>query len=432
MDTAVPTKELRMPALGADMTEGKVIEWLVEPGDHVERGEIVAVVETDKSDIEIEVFEAATIRELVVPLGQVVPIGTPIATLEPDAWTAAPVTPTPPPAPAAAVVVPARTASPLVRHLADDRQVDLERVHGSGPGGRVTRDDVERAAAAPTIGVSSERPRITPHARRVAERAGLDRPQLAELAAAGGVVTAADVTRHAARLRPSGEPGPTIDRMRRRIGELMTRSWHDIPHYHLERRLDLTDVLERLGSMNAQRPVSDRVLPAAVLLAAVAHAAGNTPECNGWWRDDQFTASEHVNLGVVLSLRSGGIIVPTIERAEELDVMEIMARLRELVDRARHGRLRGSDVTEASITVTNLGDQGADVVFGVIHPPQVALVGFGAIRDEMGTAERAGSVRRIVRASLAGDHRAIDGLTGSNFLAETQRALDDLLQKETT
>jgi pyruvate/2-oxoglutarate dehydrogenase complex dihydrolipoamide acyltransferase (E2) component len=426
MDMDTTTKELRMPALGADMTEGKVIEWLVQPGDHVERGEIVAVVETDKADIEIEVFEAATIRELVVPPGQVVPIGTPIATFEPDRTTttsAPPPIPEPPPTPSVPAPKPARVTSPLVRHLADERHIDVQQVAGSGPGGRVTRDDVEHAAV---------RQRITPRARRLATTAGLAPERLVELAASGRVVTADDVAGAASVVPPSVEPASPIDPMRRRIGELMSRSWREIPHYHLERRLDLTDVLERLGSLNAQRPVAARVLPAAVLLAATATAARTTPDCNGWWRDDRFAESAQVNLGVVLSLRSGGIIVPTIERADEIGLSEMMARLRELVDRARRGRLRGSDFAEASITVTNLGDQGADVVFGVIHPPQVALVGFGAIRDEPAPTASAGHVRKIVRASLAGDHRAIDGLTGSAFLAHTQRAIDELLREETT
>ena len=150
------------------------------------------------------------------------------------------------------------------------------------------------------------------------------------------------------------------------------------------------------------------------------------PACNGWWRNDRFDPASSVGLGVVLSLRTGGIVVPTIDRADQLTAAEMMARLTELVQRARQGRLRASDMTEASLTVTNLGDLGADSVAGVIHPPQVALLGLGAIHDVLWPANGEAVVRPTVHADLAGDHRAIDGLTGSRFLMQLQTQLDAL------
>ena len=460
-DTAASTVELRMPALGADMTEGRIVEWLVEPGDHVDRGEIVAVVETDKADIEIEVFRAATIGRFLVEPGEVVPVGTPIAELEATARGAGPdEAPEAEEAPSATEEEPEDAAeapagreaptphathvtSPLVRHLAEQHRVDIAHVHGTGPGGRVTRSDVEHAAStipAPSPAPSREpsrepaqapggRPRVTPRARRLAEEAGIPGERLGDLAANGRPVTGADVLDAGREAR--GPQVPDVDPMRRRIAELMARSWREIPHYHLERRLDVGDLLDRLRSLNEQRSVADRILPAAVLLAGVAAAAQGVAECNGWWRDDRFHAADHVDIGVVLSLRSGGVIVPTIANADELDVDAMMGRLREIVERARRGRLRGSDLAEASITVTNLGDQGADAVFGVIHPPQVALVGLGAVRDDVWADGDSVRVARTVRASLSGDHRATDGLTGSVFLAEMNRALDRLLREET-
>src|SRR5690606_34137063 len=134
-------------------------------------------------------------------------------------------------------------------------------------------------------------------------------------------------------------------------------------------------------------------VPGAVLLTAAARAAAAVPACNGWWRDDAFEPATAVRLGVVLSLRTGGIIVPSIERADEIGVGEMMVRLTELVQRARQGRLRASDLDEASITVTNLGDLGGDSVTGVIHPPQVGLVGFGAIHDEVWAVDGAAVIR---------------------------------------
>jgi pyruvate dehydrogenase E2 component (dihydrolipoamide acetyltransferase) len=218
--------------------------------------------------------------------------------------------------------------------------------------------------------------------------------------------------------------------MRRHIAELMTKSWTEIPHYHVSKRLDLSTAIERLTAANEDRSVADRVVPGSLLLCAAARAAAKVSNCNGWWRDGTFVPAEEVRLGVVLSLRSGGVIVPTIDLADQLTPAEMMKRLGELVQRARQGRLRASDLTEASITVTNLGDRGADSVSGVIHPPQVALVGFGAVHDEVWPIDGQPVIRPTVDASLAGDHRATDGLAGSRYLTQLQTLLDGLLLEE--
>lgn len=152
--------------------------------------------------------------------------------------------------------------------------------------------------------------------------------------------------------------------------------------------------------------------------------------CNGWWRNGRFEPGAGVRLEVVLSLRDGGIVVPTIADAHELTTVEMMARLSELVQRARHGRLRGSDLVEASITVTNLGDLGAESVYGVIHPPQVALVGFGSVHDEAWPDRGKLTIRPTVHTSFAGDHRASDGLAGSRFLAQLQANVDTIISEE--
>lgn len=218
--------------------------------------------------------------------------------------------------------------------------------------------------------------------------------------------------------------------MRRHIADLMTRSWREIPHYHLTQRLDLATAMERLAATNEQRALADRIVPGALLLCAAARAAAKVPQCNGWWHQGRFEAAETVDLGLVLSLRTGGIIVPTIPGADELSPLEMMRRMTELVQQARAGRLRSSHLGEASITVTSLGDRGADSVIGVIHPPQVALVGFGAVRDDLWPSGDTVAVRPTVHASLAGDHRATDGLIGSRFLAQMQTLLDGAIPAE--
>ena len=437
-----------MPSLGADMTEGRITEWLVQPGDHVERGQIVVIVETDKSDIEVEVFEPADVAELLVAAGDLVPVGTPIAVFEPvdprratKKHTAAsrdeaPDTPdvpspalTPSPAPTPtptqhAGAAAAHVTSPMIRHLVDELHVDPRRVQGSGPGGRVHRADVEAAAAA------SRRPKVSPRARRLMSECGID-PAVFD---ATSYVTGDDVLARASDPRHAApavcEQPSKADRMRTHIAELMTRSWAEIPHFHLAKRIDLGALTERLAEANEARALSDRVVPGALLLCAAARAAAMVPACNGWWVDGRFRPADDVRLGVVLSLRSGGILVPTIDRADEQTPFDMMKRLSELVQRARQGRLRASDMGEATITVTNLGDLGADSVAGVIHPPQVALVGFGAVHDEVSIIDAMPAIRPVVHASLAGDHRAIDGLTGSRYLTQLQSQLAGPLLEE--
>jgi pyruvate dehydrogenase E2 component (dihydrolipoamide acetyltransferase) len=423
-----------MPSLGADMTEGRITEWLIEPGDALERGQIVVIVETDKSDIEVEVFEPATVLELLVGEGDLVPVGTPIAR-----FTAAGTdvrgtasAPAQPPAVAPAtphVAQPAaatHVTSPVIRHLVDELHIDPGQIHGSGPGGRVHRDDVE-AAAGP-----AGRTRVTPRARRLLRQRGIDPATVADQGYVSGdhVLALPTDSTPAPVVEPATERPTRAETMRRHIADLMSRSWAEIPHFHVAKRLDLGTAIDRLTEANEGRPLTDRVVPGALLLCASARAAAKVHACNGWWRDGTFEQAEDVRLGIVLSLRSGGIIVPTIEAADELTPVEMMTRLAELVQRARQGRLRASDLTEATITVTNLGDLGADSVAGVIHPPQVAIVGFGAVHDEVLPLDGTPTVRTVVHASLAGDHRAFDGLAGSRYLAQLQTLLDGPLLED--
>jgi pyruvate dehydrogenase E2 component (dihydrolipoamide acetyltransferase) len=436
-----PTTEFRMPSLGADMTEGRVVEWLVTPGQVVQRGEIVAVVETDKSDIEVEVFAPGVIAELLVAEGETVEVGTPIARITEAVTMATGEMATP----AVAAPVTSRTAtvetagpaagtpratltSPLIRRLAADLHVDAAGIHGSGPGGRICRDDVVAAGHPP------RRRRITPRARRLMRERGIGEASFVGVEPITGAAVIDAAPHPAATTDRLGTPrrasGPSA--MRARIAELMTRSWSEIPHYHVTRRLDLGAMMRALTERNASYPVAGRVLPAAVLLCAAARAGAAVPDLNGWYRGGALVRSDGVQLGVVLSLRDGGIVVPTITAADTLTTTEMMQRLTELVERARRGRLRSSDLTEASLTVTNLGDRGAESVVGVIHPPQVALIGYGAIHDEVWPHRGGTSIRPTTHATLSGDHRATDGATGSRLLGHLQQVVDTIIDEETS
>jgi pyruvate dehydrogenase E2 component (dihydrolipoamide acetyltransferase) len=475
--------EYRMPSLGADMDRGTLLEWKVRPGDMVHRGDIIAVVDTDKSDIDVEVFEDGVVERIVVPEGEEVPVGTVLAILgappedaagPPAETTTArsavaaepepPVAPGPPPPPAPGPVAGGHhVSSPLVRHLAERAGLDLDALEGTGPGGRVTRHDVERAlpadapagrvpapAAAPSRREGGRVP-SSPVARRRAAELDVDLAgvtgtgpggavRLADVeGAATGAPAAADAPAATdAPAAPAPHAGPPVapdrrggdaerDRAAARrdtTAKLMARSNREIPHYYLRTTVDLLRARAWLDECNRERPVAGRLLPSVLLLRATALAVAEVPDLNGHWVDDRLVRHDAVDLGVAVALRGGGLVAPTIHAAETRTVDELMADLRDLVARARAGRLLGSQLTDPTITVTNLGDQGVEEVFGVIYPPQVALVGFGRIGERPWAEQGMLTVRPAVTATLAADHRVTSGHQGARFLT----ALDRLLQ----
>lgn len=428
-----------MPSLGADMEHGTIVEWLVQPGAAVARGDVVAVVETEKSNLDIEVFADGVVRELLVPVGVKVPVGTPIAMIEPRRGTrragerSSPATHAPapepvvesPPATTAASVAAARTPeihSPLLRHLAERLRVDLGTVSGTGTGGVITRDDIERAA--------TPRRRVTPRARRLAAERHLDLVTVAR--GATGVITGDDVERAAGQSPTSAGavaatvPAPGVgglSSMRAAIARQMERAWREIPHFQVADSIDVTRAVAALTERNAARGASARVLLAAMLARAAARAAAEVGVVNGFWRDGQRVDAAEVHLGVVVALRSGGLVAPVIHHASTLDLDAFMAGLRDLVTRARAGRLKASEMTGATFTITQLGDDEADTVVPIIHPPQLGILGLGAVRRRPWVDGEAVVVREVVRACLSLDHRAVDGRGGSAFLLAFARFL---------
>ena len=452
--------EFRMPSLGADMEEGTLVEWMVAEGDRVARGDIVAAVDTDKATIDVEVFEDGVVERLLVEPGAVLPVGAPLAFIADDAagdGSGAPAQDTHPVEDVGVSSPPAEVTStrhgvdaepvnggadhhhaslvlsPLVRHLAERLGLDAGSIHGTGVGGRVTRSDVERAARP----VSASR-RSSPRARRRALELGVELTGVRGTGP-GGAIRERDVL-ESVRLpaaEPTGEgpksggeteiPGRNEDRkdsMRRAIARTMSRSNREIPHYHLDTTIDLQAAETWLAEYNDGRPPGQRLLSAALLLRATALAAVAVPQLNGFWIDGRFEPGTAVHLGVAVSLRGGGLIAPVIRDAADHSVAEIMASLRDLVARGRQGTLRGSEIDGATMTVTNLGDRGVDSVHGIIHPPQVALVGVGRISTRAMVVEGRVVPRASVVLSLAADHRASDGQVGSRFL----NRMDSLLQ----
>lgn len=376
--------EFRLPSLGADMDEGTLLEWKIRPGDVVSKGQVVALVDTSKSAVDVECWSEGRVAQIVVQVGQKVPVGTVLALLlEPGEIAGVP----PPEA------VPARqVVSPAARKRARELGIDVATLRGSGPGGAITLADVERAAT------DSAASTIIP-----ADTAPAEKTEKTEKA----------------------EKGDKAAEMRRAIAAAMSRSKREIPHYYLSETIPLGRALAWLQAANAQRAMSERVLPAALLLKAVARALARYPEFNGSYHDGAFDAAPAVNVGVAISLRQGGLIAPALFDCAHKPLAQLMRELADLVQRTRAGSLKSSELSDASVTVTNLGDQGCDTVFGVIYPPQVALIGFGRIKERPWVDAGALGVQPTVTASLAADHRVSDGHRGARLLVE----ISELLQQ---
>jgi pyruvate dehydrogenase E2 component (dihydrolipoamide acetyltransferase) len=390
--------EFVMPQLGADMNAGKLLQWRKHVGDKVQRGDIIADVETDKADIEVEVFSTGMIEKILIQPGEKVPVGTVMALIREEGKPFAaeapavrievavstapipPVVPQRPSVPPPTIETGARRLhiSPVARKLADELGIDPGTISGTGPGGRVTLEDVQRAAQ--TRGA------------KLAEAApGLDRAA----------------------------------RMRQAIGAAMARSKREIPHYYLSTTIDMSQAMAWLADANLKRSVEDRLVYGVLLVKAVALALLQFPELNGLWVEGKAIAKPEIHVGVAISLRGGGLVAPALHNTDRQSLSELMKSFRDLVQRARAGSLRSSELTDPTITVTSLGEQGVEAVFGVIYPPQVALVGFGKIVERPCVSEGQIVARPTLTATLSGDHRVSDGHRGGRFLAAVEKLLQE-------
>jgi pyruvate dehydrogenase E2 component (dihydrolipoyllysine-residue acetyltransferase) len=382
--------EFRMPSLGAEMEAGTLVEWLIKPGDPVNRGDIVAVVETQKGAIEIETFETGTVERILVEIGAKVPVGTPLAIIQTQREKEG-VAPLPPAA---------KPAPPLEAPAAAPPQVAAEE-------GRVARGA-----------------RISPAARRLAEQHGIDILTLTGTGADNAILLS-DVERRIAELKGQAPRAAGFDlaAMRKAIAAAMARSKREIPHYYLAHEIEMSPCEDWLFRQNAERPPEERLLLGALLVKAVALAARKFPAFNGFYRDGKFETAPTVHVGTAIAIRGGGLIAPAIHDADRLSIDDLMMRMRELVERVRAGRIRGSEIADPTITVSSLGERGVDQLYGIIYPPQVAIVGFGKVVRRPWVIQDKVEARPVVSATLAADHRVTDGHAGALFLSEVKRLL---------
>jgi len=256
--------------------------------------------------------------------------------------------------------------------------VDLSTITGSGPQGVITRGDIELAVGQQEHGAANK-------------------PTMGDYAAG----------------------------MRKAIAAAMSLSNREIPHYYLESCIDMSRALHWMEVENRARPIQQRLLPVVLLAQALVKALGKFPDFNGFWSNDGFQQQDAVHLGFAIALRQGGLIAPALRNAGNKDLWALREELHDLISRARNGKLRGSEMTDATITMTSLGDLGVNAVHGVIYPPQVALVGFGRISERPWAEHGMLGVRPQVTVTLAADHRASDGHRGGQFLDAINRQVQN-------
>lgn len=431
----MPTNVI-MPALELAQESGKVLHWLKSPGDAVRKGEPLLEIETDKVTTEIEAPASGILGEVTAKAGDVVPVGQTIARVfaEAEKPGAAPAVTAPIEAPADASSAPADTAaravkaSPLARKLAEQHGVDLTQIKTST--GRIEKADVlayvESRKAGAVATPAGRLVAASPKARRLAAERGTDLGRL-HGSGPGGAVLAADVlgarAATVAATQPSAAPrAETVGTVWRIMAERMTASWTTAPHFYLVREVTVSRLVSWLD--RARKQTDARVTYTDLLLKLAATALARHPGVNASWRDGALVRNAEINVGLAVAV-DDGLMVPVIHRADTLGLAAIAERRQDLVARAQAGKLRPADVQGGGFTVSNLGMFGVDAFSAILNPPQAAILAVGRIADRVVAVNGQPAVQPTMVLTLSGDHRAIDGARGAQFLA----TLADLIEE---
>ncbi|PJF27070.1 MAG: hypothetical protein CUN53_05440 [Phototrophicales bacterium] len=411
--------DIVMPNLGFDTQSGRLIEWLKKPGDSVARGDIIAIVESDKANVELESIASGILLETLFEPNTEISVGTVIARIgQPDEQRSESIGFS---APSSAPDI-----SPLAKRLAQEYGVDLTRVTGSGRGGRIMREDVE---ALLTQSVNSERVRALPKVRKAAREAGID---LARIPPTGlqGQVTIADLIQYQRAQTPAAvlplpaaaAPAPltegrreiNLTRARRTIGDRLSRSMREAPHFYVSGEFDVTD---------AVRALPGKIRINDLLLYLTAQTLLRVPELNATYEDERLFQSDHVHLGIAVALEDG-LLTPVLRHAERYSLQGIADESRSLIERAREKRLRPDDLQGGTFTVSNLGMvKQVERFTAVINPPQVGILAAGTVKERPVVIDGGLHIRSTIYLTLSGDHRAVDGMHLARFLAVFQEQL---------
>jgi len=379
--------EVIMPKMGQTMERGKIIKWLKKDGEEVRRGDPLLEIETDKTTIEVEARESGILK-IIAEEGEEVPIATTIAYIIKEGETI-PEGKEPKKTPEKAEVTPVKRvkASPLARKIAEEKGIDLTKVQGTGPGGRITKNDV------------------LAYLEREAEAASAEKASMESTL-------------------PEYEVVP-MSSMRRAIARKMVESKMYAPHFYVTVQVDMTEAVRMRENLiplfEAKKGV--RLSFTHLLIKAVASALEKYPQLNATFEEDEIRIWKDVNIGIAVSLEDG-LIVPVLRGANKLDLFEIASQASELVTKAREKRLREDEFSGGTFTISNMGAVGVDSFIAIINIPETAILATGRISDKPAVVDGELTIRKMMNMTLSADHRVVDGVTAAKFLQEIKRLLE--------
>ncbi len=446
--------DIIMPNLGFDVQQARLIEWLKHPGDTVRQGETLAIVESDKANVELESIAGGVLLAQLVAAGSEAAVGSVIARIGQAAemQSAVPATATATPALAPAQAVPSEKVldiSPIARRLADENKIDLVTIAGSGPRGRIMREDVEALIAKASTTISSNGVLALPKVRKAARAAGVD---LAQVPGTGthGNVTLADLTAYQQAATPATPvtpapqptaPAPTVptpqpsapvapssregvhaiplSRMRQIIGKRLSESKREAPHFYVTGEFDLEQALKRLTTEPEPRPRHNDLIQYLTV-----QALRRVPALNATYENETLYRHDSINLAIAVGLEDG-LLTPVLHGAERFSLTGLAQESRKLIERARANKLQPNDLQGGTFTISNLGViRQVDHFTAVINPPQVAILAVGTIKQRPVVIDGGLHIRQTVHLTLSGDHRAVDGMHLGQFMAAFQAELD--------
>jgi len=407
------------------MAKGEIAQWKIKEGDSVKKGDIIATIETMKGLIDMEVFDDGVITKLLVNQGEEIQVGVPIAEIElatdPQAVD-----------PNLNDVIPHNLHAPELANAHD-------KTLNKAPSPNEPQKGAQSHSHAPQPQVRSNsknagntpKPKISPAARAKAQQEGIDWHHIKPSNGPESAILLADIVKLAENT-PTSPPTDQqqtheneLSPMQQAIAAVVSQSKREIPHYYLQQDICLDQAQAWLSAHNQSLAVADRILVNALIYCAIAKALGAFTQFNGFFNKGEYQAKEAVHLGNVINLRQGGLMVAAIHDAEALNPVTMMSKIKDQVIRAKKGELRMSEMQDATITVSNIGERGVDSIQSIILPPQVAIIGVGRVRVSPWVVDEKVVTANIVTLSLAADHRVSDGHSGARLLNK----IDSLLQK---
>ena len=443
--------ELTMPQMGYDMQEGTVLRWLKGEGDTVANGEPIAEIETDKAVVEFESYAEGVLHRIIVPAGTTVPVGEPIALVGAqdeifDAIddTASDEGPTVPadvdsdePAPSAAIPMPPASsdiateelhvaepepeveetpltavplrASPIARRIADERGIDITKVQGTGPGGRVVKDDV--------LAYQEPEP-VEPEIMEEPEPEEVEAVE-GEAAVEAEVMVVAE--------EEAADDAMQLSRMRQQIARVTVRSKQEKPHFYVTSEVDMTEAMSLRQQINRSLEGEGvRVTVNDLIIKACAAALRKHPKFNAFLDGDVIRPNDSVNIGIAMAVEDG-LLMPAIMGCEQMTLKSLALASKDLADRAQNGTLRPDEYTGGTFGVSNLGMFDVSTFVAIIQPPQTAILAVGTVAKRPVVRDDEIVIRQTMNATISADHRVVDGAEGAQFLMEVKNALENPL-----